>query len=111
MKDPVLYMLFIREGIEKIDRFCGGDPDRALEDEKTLLAVQRVLETLSDATRHLPQDIKDRHPHIEWSKIIGFRNVLAHDYLGISTAAILDVVKVEIPRLDSAIKDMLKDHG
>lgn len=44
-------------------------------------AILRNLQTLSESTQRLPQDIKDQYPQILWRDIAGFRNILVHNYL------------------------------
>ena len=42
--------------------------------------VERGIEIISEASRHLPDDLKDRHPEIPWRKVAGIGNVLRHGY-------------------------------
>ena len=64
----------------------------------------RRLQTLADASRQLPEDIKAQHPHIKWSNIAGFRNILAHNYLGDLDEAILkQIVFEQLPELYGAV--------
>ena len=42
--------------------------------------VERCVEIVSEATKHIPNDLKLRHPEIAWSQIAGIGNVLRHDY-------------------------------
>jgi uncharacterized protein with HEPN domain len=74
-------------------------------------AVLRNLQTLSETTQRLPDDIKARHPEIPWSRIGHFRNILVHDYLGdIDSAIVWRVIDVEMPALKSAILLELPDR-
>src|SRR5262245_66561978 len=42
--------------------------------------VERGLEIISEASRHLPAELKARHPNIPWVKVAGIGNVLRHNY-------------------------------
>jgi uncharacterized protein with HEPN domain len=42
--------------------------------------VERGLEIVSEASRHLPEEMKARHPQIPWRKVAGIGNVLRHEY-------------------------------
>lgn len=42
--------------------------------------VKRDAEIISEASRHLPDAMKARHPGIPWPKVAGIGNVLRHDY-------------------------------
>lgn len=44
-------------------------------------------------------------PHIPWRRIIGTRNRLAHDYLGVDEDVIWDIVQTEVPSLLAALRE------
>lgn len=49
-------------------------------DRKTIYAVIRCLEIISEASRRLPSDVKERHPDILWSDIAGAGSIYRHGY-------------------------------
>ena len=53
-------------------------------DWRIRFVVERAFEIISEASRHLPDDVKNRHPEIPWREIAGIGNVLRHDYDGLS---------------------------
>jgi uncharacterized protein with HEPN domain len=60
---------------------CKGLTFEKLErDRRTLLALERVMELLGEAARRVSGDFQRAHPEIPWRKVIGLRNVLAHEY-------------------------------
>ena len=46
--------------------------------KSSLDVALRHGQTLSEATQRLPQELKERHPKINWKGISGFRNILVH---------------------------------
>ena len=52
-------------------------------DPKTVYAVIRGLEIISEASRRLSANLKSRHPEITWSQMAGAGNIYRHDYLNI----------------------------
>ncbi len=83
----------------------GGD---LTQDEVLYDATLRNLQTLSEATQRLPNDIKQRYPAIPWQQIGGFRNILVHNYLGdIDPQTVMLVVRTHLPSLEAAINTML----
>lgn len=50
------------------------------EDRKTFYAVMRALEIISEASRRLPQSVRDRHPHLPWRAIRDVGNFYRHQY-------------------------------
>jgi uncharacterized protein with HEPN domain len=74
----------LRDILHHIDlaaNFClGFDRASFKHDIKTVYAVTRCLEIISEASRRLPDDMKSRHPAIGWKQIAGAGNVYRHDY-------------------------------
>lgn len=102
MKDATLYLLHIIESIARIERYTASVS--LTEDDLVYDAVLRNLQTLSEATQRLPDEIKSRHPDIPWQRIAGFRNILVHGYLGgVDGAVVQTVVTTELPPLKAAV--------
>ena len=68
--------------------------------------VERCIEIVSEATRHLPDEIKSRYPEIPWHQIAGIGNVLRHDYDIVDDYIIWDVATVHFPRLRTVISEV-----
>jgi uncharacterized protein with HEPN domain len=43
-------------------------------------AVERGIEIISEASRHLPEELKGRYPRIYWQEIAAIGNLLRHEY-------------------------------
>jgi uncharacterized protein with HEPN domain len=71
----------ILENIKAIQAFTAGlDFQSFRSDRKTVYAVVRALEIISEASRRLPVDFRDRHPEIDWVAIAAAGNVCRHEY-------------------------------
>lgn len=70
--------------------------------------IERCIEIVSEATRHIPDELKARHSEIPWQQIAGIGNVLRHDYDLVDDHITWDVATVHFPRLKSAVLEMLK---
>ena len=46
--------------------------------------------------RNLSADIRAGHSEVDWKGIIGFRNVLVHDYLAVDIERTWDIVKHDL---------------
>ena len=78
------------------------------QDEVLYDATLRNLQTLSEATQMLPDDLKTRFPAIPWREISGFRNILVHNYLGdIDALTVQAVVDQHLPPLIACVQAML----
>jgi uncharacterized protein with HEPN domain len=58
----------------------GLDEASFAADLRTVYAITRCLEIISEANRRLDQSIRDRHAGLPWRAIMGAGNVYRHDY-------------------------------
>jgi uncharacterized protein with HEPN domain len=71
----------IRYFIDLIGSFLEGyDYQRFSNDLRTFHAITRCLEIISEASRRVPEDIKARHPTIQWRQMAAAGNKYRHDY-------------------------------
>jgi uncharacterized protein with HEPN domain len=82
---------------------AGLDYAAFCEDTRTIYAVTRCLEIISEASRRLPDDLKMRHSAIPWKDIAGAGNVYRHDYEDVAAKIIWDTVQLALPPLRSVI--------
>lgn len=79
-----LYLDDIREACERIMRYSQGlDLNQFVQDEKTFDAVVRNLEVIGEAAKHIPPEIRACYPDVEWNKLAGLRDIVAHKYFGL----------------------------
>lgn len=62
------------------------------DDTRTLYAVVRCLEIISEASRRLPDEVKARHPSIPWKDIAGSGSVYRREYEDVAAEVIWDTV-------------------
>jgi uncharacterized protein with HEPN domain len=74
-------------------------------DRRTFYAVTRTLEIVSEAARRLPQELRDRHPHLPWRAIMGVGNVYRHDYDNVAEEFVWRTVQDRLPALLAAIAE------
>lgn len=103
------YALHILDAIARIQRIqARGD---LTLDEVLYDAALRNLQTLSEATQLLPDELKDSHPEIPWRQISGFRNVLVHNYLGnIDPLTVARVIETQLGPLGASVRMMLASN-
>jgi len=97
-RDHLLFLEDILEAIAKIERYTQGlSFETFRENDMAVDAVIRNFEVIGEAVRHIPDNIKERYPDVEWKEAAGFRNILIHDYFGIDVEAVWDTMKNNIP--------------
>ncbi|WP_370689396.1 HepT-like ribonuclease domain-containing protein [Neorhizobium galegae] len=75
------------------------------------LGTQRALEIISEACRHIPDELLNLAPDVPWKKIRGIGNVLRHEYHKIADDVIWVVVTENILPLKAAIKTIKQSIG
>ncbi len=66
--------------------------------------VERGVEIISEASRHLPSEMKARHPEIPWRKVAGIGNVLRHEYERTAPEVLWGVVYEDLPSLEEVCR-------
>ena len=95
----------VSEAIDGIESTVAGMTFAAYEQSwQTRRAVERGIEIISEASRHIPDELKERHPHIYWREIAAIGNLLRHEYGRI----MWHVVEKYLPELKTAVADMLR---
>ena len=77
-------------------------------DRMTMKAVTHCLDSIGEASKHIPETVKRRHPQIEWKKISGFRDFATHHYWELDYGIIWDIAKNHLPKLLAVVKEELK---
>jgi uncharacterized protein with HEPN domain len=110
-KSPGPRLTDIVEAIGRIQLVLHGVSLEAFENEwRSQWLVERGLEVISEASRHLPDELKARHPEIPWRKIAGIGNVLRHDYESVAAPIIWKLVVDDLPILETACRQELESQ-
>jgi uncharacterized protein with HEPN domain len=97
------------EAIERIHEILGDMPIDAFEsDWQRQWIVERGVEIISEASRHLTDEVKARHPEIPWQKVAGIGNVLRHNYASIAAPVIWKLAQADLPALEIICREELK---
>jgi uncharacterized protein with HEPN domain len=95
------------ECVERIREYTAGDRSRFEVSRLVQDAVIRNLQTLTESSQRLSEDIKATEPQVPWRELAGFRNVIVHGYLGIDLEAVWLVVDQDLPPLAAALARMV----
>jgi uncharacterized protein with HEPN domain len=98
--------------IDGAERFVQGfDGDSFKADLRTVYAVTRCLEIISEASRRLPDELKERHPMIAWRQMAAAGNVYRHDYEDVAAKFVWNTVQQALPPLRTVIDEEIKRLG
>ncbi len=76
-------------------------------DQMRLFAVIRALEIIGDAANKVTDELHAALPQIEWSAMIGMRNILAHHYFDVDVNVVWEAVTEDVPKLIEELKALL----
>lgn len=108
-RDPRLYLDDILEAIQQIQIYVEGvDKQTFASDRKTQDAVIRNLEIIGEVAGNLSEAMQKNTPEIDWRKIKALRNILVHEYFGISLPIIWDIVNVKLEPLKVTCHKLLQ---
>ncbi len=110
MRDSKLLLNDIIDAISAIERFVEGVnfEEFRSNDEKSS-AVIRKFEIIGEATKSLPEDLKEKYPEIPWREMAGFRDKLIHFYFGIKYELVWQAIKNRLPQLKLLIKKIIEN--
>jgi uncharacterized protein with HEPN domain len=111
-KHPDTALRDILHHIDLAERFVDGIGREAfLVDARTVYAVTRCLEIISEASRRLPGELKERHLGIPWKQMAGAGNVYRHDYEDVAARYVWDTIRRDLPALRTTIEQELAHLG
>ena len=98
----------IIEAIERIRRVLDGATLETFEQnwEKRWL-VERGIEIISEASRHLTDDIKKRRPEFPWLKVAGIGNVLRHAYDHVAPDVLWKLAQDDLAEIEKVCREEL----
>ena len=111
MKDRT-YDTFLEDivnSIEKIERFTKSMDFVSFEDNELVRdAVIRNIEIIGEASKNIPENIRNENPLINWKGMIGLRNVVSHGYFGIDYSIIWQVITRNLSSAKPLLIELLK---
>lgn len=98
----------LRDILHHIDlatEFAGGlDREAFAADQRTVYAVTRCLEIISEASRRLSEELKARHPAIAWRQMAAAGNVYRHNYEDVAAHLVWETVQQALPPLRAVVE-------
>ncbi len=98
----------ILTAITAIDDYTAGKTLADFQSNRLLAdAVERNIERLSEASRHLPDELKAGYPDIPWREIADIGNVLRHAYDRVAPERIWQIVTDDLAPLREAVEAII----
>jgi uncharacterized protein with HEPN domain len=94
----------ILDAISEIESYL-KDTDFAgfMQNSMMRFACIKQLEIIGEASNHITSETKEKFSSIEWGQIIGMRNVFVHEYFGVDTNLVWEIIIHDLPELKEKI--------
>jgi uncharacterized protein with HEPN domain len=66
------------------------------------------MEIIGEAANHISDETKTKFSDIEWAQIIGMRNVFVHEYFGVDSQIVWEIIKNDLPILKKRIHEIIQ---
>lgn len=110
MRDARVYLLHIRDAIQKVFDYTAAGRQAFFDDSKTQDAVVRNLEIVGEAAKNVSDAVRAAHPNIPWKELAGMREKMIHQYFGVDLKLVWDVVERELPALKRSVDEIIADQ-
>lgn len=109
-RQSIDYLNDIIEAIGKAEEFSHDmSVEEFLADDKTLYATIRAIEIIGEASKQVPQSVRDQYSDLPWRQMSGMRDKLIHAYFGVDATVIWKTVKEDIPQIKNALDRVIRE--
>lgn len=103
-------LLSILDTVGKILKFSADykNADDFYENDRDFDATMMNFIVLGETVGKLSEDLKLKYSKINWSRIYGLRNIIAHHYFGINVDLVWQIIQKDMPNFKSQIENLIK---
>lgn len=76
----------------------------------TIDAVIRNFEIIGEASKHVPDSLKEKYPALPWKQMYGLRNYVTHEYFGIDLENIWEIITNNLPENIEDLSEIIKNE-
>lgn len=110
-KDVSIYFDDILESIKLIQEYMSGKTLTEFDNSTELQdAVVRRLEIIGEVVKRIPVTIRNQHPEIPWKNIAGMRDILIHEYAGVSVRTVWKTIKKDLSPFKTVVRKLQKKN-
>lgn len=102
----------IYDAILEIESYLIGTEFSDFMDNSMMrFASIKQMEIIGEAGNHISKETKSKFSQIEWNQIVGMRNVFVHEYFGVDSSLVWEIIKNDLPDLKIKVQEILNSIG
>ena len=106
-----LFLHDILDSVTRILKYSNGlNYDDLIKNEMAVDAIVRNFEIIGEAAKFIPEEFKNKYQELPLKEMVGMRNILIHDYLGINYKFIWQTIQEDLPELKKTITKIIKEN-
>lgn len=111
MKDDQVYIKNILDSVDKIEEFTKkANKEDFLNNQMMQSATILQLALIGEEANKISDDIKSKID-LSWKEIVGFRNMVIHEYINLELDVVWDTIQQDIPELKEKLLKFLENQG
>jgi uncharacterized protein with HEPN domain len=84
---------------------------RNLSNDLVVDAVIRNLEVIGEAAKYIPPELRDRYDAVDWTRVVGFRNIVIHAYFDVDVEIVWTIATQRLSELRTVLQRMVQDQN
>lgn len=99
------------EAIEEILQFTRNITEEEFHENRLIVrAVERNFQIIGEASKHIPDDVKEKYQDVEWDKMKAMRNFVVHEYNNVQEDVIWITIQKHLPETLAKLKFVLEQE-
>jgi uncharacterized protein with HEPN domain len=86
----------------------GKSINSLMSDAATRAAFERFLEILSEASRHIPDDLKEEFSEIPWRQVADLGNFIRHVYHKVDMEVLWSIYEHDLDPLEQVVRQLIE---
>ncbi len=100
-------LIHILESIDEIEKYTADSSfELFMQNSMMRFASVKQIEIIGEAANHITEETKQKFNDIQWRQITGLRHVLVHEYFGIDSTLIWQIISNDIPEFKIKIREI-----